>query len=92
MNLENKYWHKQTSLIDWNKKPKTIFEKKKNNKFEWFGDGKLNVAYNCLENKQNNNKIAIYFIDKNYNIHSYTFKQLSILVDKFASLPALPLN
>ena len=86
MNLENKYWHKQTSLIDWNKKPKTIFEKKKNNKFEWFGDGKLNVAYNCLENKQNNNKIAIYFIDKNYNIHSYTFKQLSILVDKFAYL------
>ena len=84
MNLEIKYWQKKTSLIDWDKKPKTIFEKKNNNKFEWYGDGRLNVAFNCLENKQNNNKIAIYFIDKNYNVHSYTFKQLSILVDKFA--------
>ena len=45
-------------------------KKKDKNFFEWFPDGKLNAAMNCLE-KKSKNKIAIYQIDKNIHFPHY---------------------
>ena len=81
-----KYWLSETKLLKWNKKPKIALKQKKNNFFTWFPDGKLNVYYNCVErylNKKIQNKVAIYFVNKDNKINSLTYKELDILVNKF---------
>lgn len=81
-----KYWQSKAKLIEWFKKPEKVFSKKKNNFFEWYEGGKVNVAYNCIQKNINlglGNKIAIYTCDKENNFLSYTYTDLSILIDKF---------
>ena len=36
------FWKKKINLISWKKKPKKIFELKKNTYPSWFSDGKIN--------------------------------------------------
>ena len=38
-----RFWRKQINILSWYKKPKKIFTLKKNNYFNWFEDGKLNL-------------------------------------------------
>ena len=81
------YWLKQSSLLNWSKKPTKVFTRKKNNYFEWFKDGKLNLAYNCLDKniaEGYSNKKAIIFVNKEFKIKSFTYKELFILVEKFS--------
>ncbi len=83
-----KYWLIQSKLIKWIKNPKISLEKKKNNYFTWFPDGKLNIYSNCVEQHlqdQTKNKVAIYFVDKDNKISSFTFKELDAEINKFSS-------
>ena len=84
-----KFWKNQLNILEWKKKPKIIFKYKKNNFFEWFEDGKINLTYNCIENnlkKGFGNKNAIVFYDKNFVKKIYTYNKLSNLVDSFSKI------
>ena len=49
----------------------------KGNKFEWFGDGKLNLTYNCVEaNILKVLAVTIHDADKFLKIKSYTYNDL----------------
>ncbi len=55
--------------------------------FKWFGDGELNVSYNCLDRHLNNqpNKIAIIFEADDGAVTKITYKQLYHRVCQFAN-------
>ena len=65
MKIIDNYWIKRANNLIWKKLPKLGCKKTKG-KYYWFNDGKINIAENCLLNKNNkqNNKTAIIFIDK----------------------------
>jgi len=44
------FWRRQSETLDWFQQPKTIFDADmKEVDFSWFGEGKLNAAYNCID-------------------------------------------
>ena len=76
-----KFWFEKSNLINWKKKPKKIIKIKKN-KFQWFPDGTLNVAENCIGNnikKGMGNKNAIIYLKENGEEQCISYKQLNIL-------------
>ena len=86
MTIQN-FWLKQSKLIDWHKKPSFAFKKKKNNFVEWYPDGKVNIFHNCVTKNLDlnlGNKIAIYFVNENKEIKSYTYEELDKKVSNFS--------
>ena len=85
-----KYWKVNSSKIYWFKEPKKILTKDKKG-YQWFADGKINVAYNCLENKESN-KTALIIFHKNERIE-LTYQELKNIVDNLAVVgnPAKPI-
>ena len=81
------YWKSKSNLIDWFKEPKIILNlNKKNKKYKWFQDGKLNIYQNCvLKNLPNNkNKCAIKYLDKKNYLSEFTYYQLYLMVEKLS--------
>ena len=81
-----KFWFEKSNLINWKKKPKKIIKIKKN-KFQWFPDGTLNVAENCIGNnikKGMGNKNAIIYLKENGEEQCISYNQLNILVKNFS--------
>jgi acetyl-CoA synthetase len=86
-NLE-RFWQSQSDLISWFKQPKKVLNKdKKNKRYKWYSDGKLNIYHNCIENnlKKNKNKIAIKCLDKENNIREFSYYQLYLMVEKLSA-------
>ena len=87
MTIQN-FWLKQSKLIHWHKKPSFAFKKKNNNFVEWYPDGKVNIFYNCVTKNLELNlgkKIAIYFVNENKEIKSYTYEELNENVNIFSN-------
>ena len=83
--LEN-FWKKKINLLNWEKKPKKILNRKKGNKNKWYEDGKLNLSFECIDhniNKGLGNKTAIIFIENNGNRTTLSYRQLLDCVEKF---------
>ena len=94
--IEN-YWLKQAQLITWEKKPNKELRVKKNNHYEYFPDGKLNLYENLIENNLLNglgNKTAIITVDKEKNIQKYTYNEIDQKVNFFSNflLNKIPKN
>jgi acetyl-CoA synthetase len=89
MNFEfNKFWLEQAKIINWNKKPKTSFVKKKDHHPEWYSDGKVNIYENCILKHINNglsNKIALTTCNLKKEIKKYTYGEIDFLVNNFCS-------
>ncbi|KAB8155964.1 acetate--CoA ligase [Kordia sp. TARA_039_SRF] len=43
------FWQEQAQNLDWHTPPKTILSKNKNDYYQWFEDGKLNLSYLCID-------------------------------------------
>ena len=43
-----KFWLKQSNLLEWYQKPSFAFKKKKHNYVDWYSDGKINIFDNCV--------------------------------------------
>ncbi|WP_244183283.1 acetate--CoA ligase [Polaribacter sejongensis] len=43
------FWGKQADKLDWYKTPTTILSKDKQNYYQWFEDGELNLSYLCID-------------------------------------------
>lgn len=56
--------------------------------YRWFEGGKLNVSYNCIDRhlKKKKNKVAIIFEGEMGDYKVYTYRRLSIEVNKTANL------
>ncbi len=80
-----KYWLKKANLLSWDKYPKKAFIKKKQNHFEWYPDGKINLYKNLISKhlKKNSKKICIITIDKKGNLKKYSYDEINHLVEKF---------
>ena len=82
-----KFWLKTSRLVLWGKKPKIAFTRKNGNYLTWYDDGKINIFQNCIEANLSSglkNKIAIYNINKEKKISSFTFQELSNMIHNFS--------
>ena len=69
------------------KKPKIAFTRRNGNYVSWYDDGKINIFQNCIEANLSSglkNKIAIYNINKEKKITSFTFQELSNMIHNFS--------
>jgi acetyl-CoA synthetase len=76
---ENLYWHKPfTETLDWTNAPFA----------RWFADGKINVAYNCLDRHVEagiGSRVALYFEGEPGDEQVYTYATLLAAVRKAAN-------
>ncbi|MDQ1569881.1 MAG: acetyl-CoA synthetase [Actinomycetota bacterium] len=74
------HWHKPfTQTLDWSEAP---FAK-------WFADGKINVAYNCLDRHVaagNGDRVAFHWEGENGDTATYTYSELTTAVKKAANV------
>ena len=85
LNIGNHYLE-EASHLDWIKYPKIAFRKNKNNHYDWFPDGKINLYDNCITKnlKKNRNKIAIITVNQNKIFKKYTYYEIDKLVNNAA--------
>ena len=87
-----KFWAKQAKRLDWIKAPKKIKNvsyKYPNVSIKWFEDGKLNVAYNCIDRhlKTRGDQTAIIWEgDDPYHDKKITYNELYEHVCRFANV------
>jgi len=94
MKIDN-FWLDQSSLLQWHKKPSLAYQKKKNNYVDWYPDGKINIFDNCVSRNIElglGKKIALYCINRNKQIKSYTYDSLDKRVNSFSSTLAKKLK
>lgn len=76
------HWHTPfTEVLDWSNAPFA----------RWFGDGKLNVAYNCLDRHVlagNGDRVALHFEGEPGDTRTITYAELTAEVKKAANMLA----
>ena len=85
----NNFWLEQSNLLEWHRKPSFAYKKKKNNYVDWYPDGKINIFDNCISKNIKlglGKKIAIYCINKNKQIKSYTYNDINEKVNSFSNI------
>jgi len=85
----NTFWLEQSNLLNWYKKPSFAYKKKNCNYVDWYPDGKVNIFDNCITEKIKlgfGKKIAIYCVDKNKKINSYTYEEINKKVNSFSNV------
>jgi acetyl-CoA synthetase len=88
----NGFWAEQAKRIDWSKpfsKVKNASFDAKNVSIKWFEDGKLNVAYNCVDRhlaKRGEQTAIIWEGDDPKDDKKITYKQLHAEVCRFANV------
>ena len=75
---ENLYWFKKFT---------TVLNEENAPNYEWFGDGEINVSYNCLDKnvESSPNKTAIIFEAENGDTRRISYKELLEEVSLFAN-------
>jgi acetyl-CoA synthetase len=83
-----KFWAQQAAQLHWFKKWKDILSKK-GDFYRWFEQGKINVAYNCLDkniSEGKGSKTAIIWEAEDGQTKKYTYSQLLKEVSKFSNV------
>jgi acetyl-CoA synthetase len=83
------FWLKQSNLLLWYQKPSIAYTQKKNNYVDWYPDGKINIFENCVSKNIKlgfGKKIAIYCVNKNKQIKSYTYDAINKKVSLFSNI------
>ena len=82
------YWAKLArELLIWNKPFTEALDESNAPFYKWFGDGELNVSYNCLDRHlaKNGDKTAIIFEADNGDVTKVSYKELYRRVCQFAN-------
>lgn len=78
------------NLLDYEKTYNNFsWQKAAKEEIDFFSDGKLNIAYNCIDRHakgKRKNKVALLFEGAHGEKEQYTFAELKILTDKFANV------
>ncbi|MFT7625305.1 MAG: acetyl-CoA synthetase [Myxococcota bacterium] len=83
------FWRQQSQSLAWFTQPTSIYEHPEPGEFEWFGGGKLNVAYNCVDRHAavTPDKTAIIWAKNEPGEYEHiTFADLKARVGRFANL------
>lgn len=73
----NQFWSQiAKESLHWFKDFTEVFKYTEKPFFEWFGDGELNLSYNCIDRHCGQNKTAIIFEDENGNSKSISYEEL----------------
>ncbi len=91
INDVDNFWGEQAETLDWIKKWDTVYEfDSAKHELSWFGGGKLNVSYNCLDRHVNAGKgdrVAIIFEpDEPGQGRKLTYKEILDDVCRFANV------
>jgi acetyl-CoA synthetase len=82
------FWEKQAKeRITWFKEPTVVLDDSQAPFFKWFSDGTLNVSYNCLDRHLETlgDKVAYHWIGEPGDTRTFTYRQLSNEVNRFAN-------
>ena len=82
------FWARMAEELDWFKKWDTVLKWDPPHA-EWFGGGKINIAYNCLDRHLTTwrrNKAALIWEGEPGETRTYTYQQLHTEVCKFANV------
>ena len=84
------FWSRQSELISWFEKPKTILSQDEKGFYHWFKGGKLNTSYLTLdfhvENGRADQTALIYDSPVTETVRRYSFQELKEEVSKFAGV------
>ena len=84
--LFRNYYLTEVKKLHWHKEPKIVFKKEKNNRYDWFPDGKINIYENCItKNLKKKNKIAIVTVNQEKEIKKYSYKEIDKKVNIIAN-------
>ena len=82
------YWMRQAlERVSWFKEPTQGLDDSRAPFFEWFADGELNIAYNCLDRhlETGGGKVAFHWVGEPGDTRTITYQQLSDEVNRFAN-------
>lgn len=83
------FWESEASNLNWFKKWDKVLEESNKPFFQWFVNGKTNIAYNCLDVHCENfrrNKIALFWEGENGDIRSFSYFALRRDTCRFANV------
>ena len=81
-------WTRAADLLSWDTEYSTILDDSNEPFYEWFADGDLNAAYNCVDRHVedgNKNRVAIKWEGEHGNTRTYTYQDLYREVNEFAA-------
>ena len=81
-------WERAAELLDWEEKWDQVLDDSDAPFYEWFTDGKLNAAYNCVDRHVENgdkNRVAIKWEGELGETRTYTYQDLYREVNEFAA-------
>ncbi|ADD06721.1 acyl-CoA synthetase [Natrialba magadii ATCC 43099] len=81
-------WERAADLLTWDESYDTVLDDEDAPFYEWFTDGKLNAAYNCVDRHLEagrKNHAAIRWEGKQGERETYTYQDLSVAVNEFAA-------
>ena len=85
-NLFKNHYLKEAKKLNWHTVPKIAFKKEKNNHYNWFPDGKINLYENCItKNLKKKNKIAIITVNQKKEIKKYSYGEIDKRVNKIVN-------
>nr|WP_206323729.1 acetate--CoA ligase [Streptomyces sp. HNM0574] len=82
------FWAEQARRLDWGTEPTETLDWSNPPFAKWFADGKLNVAYNCVDRHVeagNGDRVAVHFEGEPGDSRSLTYAQLQSEVSKAAN-------
>lgn len=88
INLES-FWAKEANELDWFEKWKKVLDDSEKPFFKWFVNGKVNIAFNCLDRHASTarrNKLALLWEGENGDFRSYSYFALYRETCRFANI------
>ncbi len=89
INHLERFWDEQARKLKWFAPWTKVLDRSKAPFFSWFVDGKTNMILNCLDrhiDEGRGDKLALIYEDEAGGVRTFTFKQLSLEVNKFANV------
>ncbi|MCL5070403.1 MAG: acetate--CoA ligase [Actinobacteria bacterium] len=83
------FWENEASNLNWFKKWDKVLDDSNKPFFQWFINGKTNIAYNCLDVHCKNfrrNKLALFWEGENGDIRSFSYFALRRDTCRFANV------
>jgi acetyl-CoA synthetase len=81
-------WTRAADILSWDSEYSTVLDDSDEPFYEWFADGNLNAAYNCVDRHVedgNKNRVAIKWEGEHGNTRTYTYQDLYREVNEFAA-------
>ncbi|MGQ4557013.1 acetate--CoA ligase [Halobellus sp. GM3] len=81
-------WTRAADLLDWETEYNQVLDESNGPFYEWFADGTLNAAYNCVDRHVENgdkNRVAIKWEGEHGETRTYTYQDLYREVNEFAA-------